>query len=145
MSISLCDNFRPRYFEQKQSELKPLICKCCGGKINRATMTCDYCDTEYMGGPDQIRQIKQENEKIQAQLDSEKLYKAAMDAIKDYKNVAYAAFMTPNEARKAMGLGAVHAYDTAGCIIKEFAEPMSKAEYDAIEEKDPDMVYFITD
>lgn len=107
-------------------------------------MICDYCDTEYMGGPDQIRQIKQENEKIQVQLDTEKLYKSAIDAIRDYAGVA-GYIMTPNEARKAMGLGAVHAYDTAGCIVKSFAEPMSKAEYDAIEEKDPNVVYFIND
>lgn len=23
------------------------ICECCGGKINRATMTCEYCGTQY--------------------------------------------------------------------------------------------------
>lgn len=26
---------------------KPLICTCCGAKINRATMRCEYCGTEY--------------------------------------------------------------------------------------------------
>ena len=26
---------------------KPLICVCCGAKINRATMRCEYCGTEY--------------------------------------------------------------------------------------------------
>lgn len=25
----------------------PLICDCCGGKINRTTMKCEYCDTKY--------------------------------------------------------------------------------------------------
>jgi hypothetical protein len=28
-------------------ELKPLICQCCGGKIDRKTMKCPYCDTQY--------------------------------------------------------------------------------------------------
>ena len=23
------------------------VCSCCGGKINRATMTCEYCGTRY--------------------------------------------------------------------------------------------------
>ena len=23
------------------------ICQCCGGKINRITMTCEYCGTQY--------------------------------------------------------------------------------------------------
>lgn len=26
---------------------KALICDCCGGTINRATMRCEYCETEY--------------------------------------------------------------------------------------------------
>lgn len=28
-------------------ELKPLSCKNCGGQIDRATMKCPYCDTQY--------------------------------------------------------------------------------------------------
>lgn len=28
-------------------ELKNLTCVCCGGRINRATMKCEYCGTEY--------------------------------------------------------------------------------------------------
>lgn len=28
-------------------EYKPLICKCCGAPINRETMTCEYCGTQY--------------------------------------------------------------------------------------------------
>ena len=27
------------------------ICECCGGKINRATMTCEYCGTQYKEDP----------------------------------------------------------------------------------------------
>ena len=29
---------------------KPLICKCCGAPINRETMTCEYCGTQYGKG-----------------------------------------------------------------------------------------------
>lgn len=29
------------------AELKPLVCKCCGGTINRKTMKCEYCGTAY--------------------------------------------------------------------------------------------------
>ena len=29
------------------TELKPLICQNCGGAINRQTMKCPYCDTQY--------------------------------------------------------------------------------------------------
>lgn len=29
------------------SELKNLTCVCCGGRINRSTMKCEYCGTEY--------------------------------------------------------------------------------------------------
>lgn len=28
-------------------KLKNLTCVCCGGRINRATMKCEYCGTEY--------------------------------------------------------------------------------------------------
>ena len=29
------------------TELKPLVCEKCGGSVNRKTMRCRYCDTEY--------------------------------------------------------------------------------------------------
>ena len=29
------------------NDLKNLTCTCCGGKINRTTMRCEYCGTEY--------------------------------------------------------------------------------------------------
>lgn len=29
---------------------EPLICKFCGGQIDRKTMKCIYCDTEYYKG-----------------------------------------------------------------------------------------------
>lgn len=28
-------------------EIKPLVCENCGGHIDRATMKCPYCDTQY--------------------------------------------------------------------------------------------------
>ena len=28
-------------------EMKPLICEQCGGQIDRKTMKCPYCDTQY--------------------------------------------------------------------------------------------------
>lgn len=28
-------------------ERKPLLCKNCGGRIDRVTMKCPYCDTQY--------------------------------------------------------------------------------------------------
>lgn len=30
-----------------QFELKPLVCERCGGSIDRRTMKCPYCDTQY--------------------------------------------------------------------------------------------------
>lgn len=32
----------------KVEGLTPLICKCCGGAIDRDTLTCKYCKTEYI-------------------------------------------------------------------------------------------------
>lgn len=29
------------------SELIPLTCECCGGPVDRATLTCPYCGTQY--------------------------------------------------------------------------------------------------
>lgn len=34
---------------------KAYICQCCGGTINRATMKCEYCGTEYEKADDQVR------------------------------------------------------------------------------------------
>lgn len=36
---------------------KPLICKSCGGQINRSTMKCPYCDTQYESQDGRIRII----------------------------------------------------------------------------------------
>ena len=35
-------------------ELKELTCKNCGGRINPATMTCEYCGTQYEERMDRI-------------------------------------------------------------------------------------------
>lgn len=32
----------------KVEGLTPLTCKCCGGAIDKETLTCKYCKTEYM-------------------------------------------------------------------------------------------------
>lgn len=34
---------------------KAYICQCCGGTINRDTMKCEYCGTEYEKNDDQVR------------------------------------------------------------------------------------------
>lgn len=36
--------------EKEPLAYKPLICKCCGAPINRDTMTCEYCGTQYGKG-----------------------------------------------------------------------------------------------
>lgn len=29
-------------------KLEKLVCQCCGGTINRVTMSCEYCGTKYL-------------------------------------------------------------------------------------------------
>ena len=83
--------------------MEPLICKCCGGKIDPVTMKCIYCDTAYVDDYEQIRRIKQENNSIKTQIDKEELYNAALNAMKDYNST----IMTPNEVREKIGLNPV--------------------------------------
>ena len=33
----------------RMNELKPLICQCCGGHIDRESLKCPYCETRYNG------------------------------------------------------------------------------------------------
>ena len=80
--------------------MTPLICKCCGGKIDPVTMKCIYCDTAYVDEYEQILRIKQENNSIKTQLDKEELYNTALNAMKDYNST----IMTPNEFRYKIGL-----------------------------------------
>ena len=35
------------------------ICQCCGGKINRETMTCEYCGTQYKKENNHVLRIEQ--------------------------------------------------------------------------------------
>ena len=37
-------------------DLKPYVCKHCGGRINVAKMVCEYCGTQY--ADDSLRRIK---------------------------------------------------------------------------------------
>ena len=46
-------------------ELKPLVCKNCGGQIDRRTMKCPYCDTQY----------ESQNEMIHVVVDRPGVYK----------------------------------------------------------------------
>lgn len=39
---------------QSMIERKPLICQNCGGRIDRRTMKCPYCDTEYERNMDEM-------------------------------------------------------------------------------------------
>lgn len=41
------DDLVPTEPNDKQVQYEPLICKCCGAPINRETMTCEYCGTQY--------------------------------------------------------------------------------------------------
>ena len=67
--------------------MKPLICKCCGGTINRETMICPYCDTAY---------TKDEPETIS-------VYDGFGKKLCELPS-STTAIMTPNEMREKMGL-----------------------------------------
>lgn len=42
-----------RYIHRaSEGEMKPLLCQCCGGHIDRDTMTCPYCGVQMDGGED---------------------------------------------------------------------------------------------
>ena len=49
--VMVCDVFsdvKEQFPKIKVEGLTPLTCKCCGGAIDRDTLTCKYCETEYM-------------------------------------------------------------------------------------------------
>ena len=53
MSKSLIDDRVVKYrgtIKYEPIKYEPLICKCCGAPINRETMTCEYCGTQYGKG-----------------------------------------------------------------------------------------------
>ena len=69
------------------NELKPLICQCCGGRIDRHTMMCPYCGAHYIKIPEPssyvsrseadsfdsyIEKMKREHEKLVRELAMEK-------------------------------------------------------------------------
>lgn len=61
------------------SELKPLVCTQCGGTINRATYTCEYCGTKFKeDSPNIVHMvsIRQDVKVIQSQriLDDEMIH-----------------------------------------------------------------------
>lgn len=43
------------------SDLKPLICPNCGGKVNAARMKCEYCGTEFRCDDDGVLKIRYES------------------------------------------------------------------------------------
>lgn len=43
------------------SDLKPLICPNCGGKVNAARMKCEYCGTEFRRDDDGVLKIRYES------------------------------------------------------------------------------------
>ena len=43
------------------SDLKPLVCPNCGGKINAARMKCEYCGTEFRRDDDGVLKIRYES------------------------------------------------------------------------------------
>ena len=50
------------------SELKPLICPNCGGKVNAARMKCEYCGTEFRRDDDGVLKIRYESVPYQTQV-----------------------------------------------------------------------------
>lgn len=87
-------------------ELKPLICQCCGGQIDRRTMKCPYCETRYTGNLEPMIVARSEpygaqtiqaavyvderalqNEEIAMKIAHEKLYEAMMKAMSHYVEV----------------------------------------------------------
>lgn len=41
------------------------ICQCCGGRINRRTMTCEYCGTQYRDAFDSVIRVETFHNPIQ--------------------------------------------------------------------------------
>ena len=50
------------------SDLKPLICPNCGGKVNAARMKCEYCGTEFRRDDDGVVKIRYESVPCQTQV-----------------------------------------------------------------------------
>ena len=82
---------------------KALICQCCGGHIDRRTMKCPYCETQYNGNLEPVTHIVSrsepygvqtlhaevyvdeltfQNQEIAMKIAREKLYEAMMESMK---------------------------------------------------------------
>lgn len=88
-------------------ELKPLICQCCGGQIDRRTMKCPYCETQYNGKLEPVHIISRsepygvqtlqaavyvdelafQNQEIAMKIAREKLYEAMMKSMTPYVEI----------------------------------------------------------
>jgi RNA polymerase subunit RPABC4/transcription elongation factor Spt4 len=73
-------------------ELKQLVCQNCGGKIDRATMKCPYCDTQY----------ESKNEMVQIVLDRPGTYKIRCHAKIDRALMAKAPEMARDHVLRQM-------------------------------------------
>lgn len=90
--------------------MTPLICKCCGGKIDPVTMKCKYCDTVY--GFVQLQKQETETRDMPRIITSEPVTITAYDTdgrkICDFETITEeSAIMTPNEVRKKIGLNPI--------------------------------------
>ena len=107
--------------------MTPLICKCCGGRIDPVTMVCRYCDTAYVSETrDMPRIITSETRDIPRIITSEPVTITAYDTdgrkICDFETITEeSAIMTPNEARKKIGLNSLANFGiTAAEATKSF-------------------------
>lgn len=94
--------------------MEPLICKCCGGKIDPDTMICMYCDTPHSTGsaaaglrtpikllgdgictPNEmrallgLRTLEEKSNILKSQLAVENLYNAALKSLRNYAGKDY--------------------------------------------------------
>lgn len=90
--------------------MKPLICQCCGGKIDQRSLTCLYCDTVY--GFVQLQKQEPESRDMPRIITSKPVSITAYDTdgikICDFETITEeSAIMTPNEVRKKIGLNPI--------------------------------------
>lgn len=94
--------------------MEPLICKCCGGKIDPNTMVCMHCDTPHSTGsaaaglrthikpvgdgiytPNEmrallgLRALEEKSNILKSQLAVENLYNAALKSLRNYAGKDY--------------------------------------------------------
>lgn len=87
---------------------KAFICQCCGGHIDRRTMKCPYCETQYNGNLEPVTyivgrsepygvqthqaevyvdELAFQNQEIAMKIAREKLYEAMMKSISSYVEI----------------------------------------------------------